>query len=63
MGMDLNDVQMNYLLSTGAKMLGLTLLMMAAHTGGPSVLQDGGKIGMDLEKVSSPRWFPFPAMN
>lgn len=30
MGMDLNDVQMNYLLSTGAKMLGLTLLMMAA---------------------------------
>lgn len=30
LGMDLEQVQMNYLLSTGGKMLGLTLLMMAA---------------------------------
>lgn len=49
MGMDLNQVQMNYLLSTGAKMLGLTLLMMAA-----AMLQaflssrTAAKIGMDL---------------
>lgn len=49
MGMDLNDVQMNYLLSTGAKMLGLTLLMMAAAIlAGLLSSRTAAKIGMDL---------------
>lgn len=49
MGMDLNQVQMNYLLSTGAKMLGLTLLMMAAAIlAGLLSSRTAAKIGMDL---------------
>lgn len=64
MGMDLNQVQMNYLLSTGAKMLGLTLLMMR-----PPYLQAFYPQGQLLKSVwicgerYLPRWYPFPITN
>lgn len=49
LGMDLEQVQMNYLLSTGAKMLGLTLLMMAAAIlAGLLSSKTAARIGMDL---------------
>lgn len=55
LGMDLQKIQMNYLLSTGGKMLGLTLLMVAAAilTGLLSA-RTAASIGMDLrDKVFS----------
>lgn len=49
LGMDLEQVQMNYLLSTGGKMLGLTLLMMAAAIlAGLLSSRTAARIGMDL---------------
>ena len=49
LGMDLGQVQMNYLLSTGAKMLGLTLLMVAtAVLSGLLSSRTAAKIGMEL---------------
>ena len=64
MGMDLNDVQMNYLLSTGAKMLGLTLLMMAAAIlAGLLSSRTAAKIGMDLGGKVFTKVVSFPAMN
>ena len=49
LGMDLGQVQMNYLLTTGAKMLGLTLLMVAtAVLSGLLSSRTAAKIGMEL---------------
>ena len=49
MGMDLGQVQMSYLLTTGAKMLGLTLLMVAtAVLSGLLSSRTAAKIGMEL---------------
>ena len=49
LGMDLGQVQMDYLLTTGAKMLGLTLLMVCtAVLSGLLSSRTAAKIGMDL---------------
>ena len=49
LGMDLGQVQMNYLLTTGAKMLGLTLLMVVtAVLSGLLSSRTAAKIGMEL---------------
>lgn len=49
LGMDLDQVQMRYLLVTGGKMLGLTFLMMCtAILGGLLSSRTAAKIGMDL---------------
>ena len=49
LGMDLGQVQMNYLLTTGVKMLGLTLLMVAtAVLSGLLSSRTAAKIGMEL---------------
>lgn len=49
LGMDLDQVQMRYLLTTGGKMLGLTLLMVCtAVLSGLLSSRTAAKIGMDL---------------
>ncbi len=49
MGLDLNRIQMNYLLLTGAKMLGISLLMVAAAIlVGLLASRTAAKIGMNL---------------
>ncbi len=49
LGMDLGDVQMRYLLTTGAKMLGLTLLMVCtAVLAGLLSSRTAARIGMEL---------------
>lgn len=49
MGLDLNEIQMNYLWSTGAKMLLLSLLMVAAAVlAGFLSARTAAKVGMDL---------------
>lgn len=49
MGLDLNEIQMNYLWSTGAKMLLLSLLMVAAAIlAGFLSARTAAKVGMDL---------------
>lgn len=49
LGMDLGDVQMRYLLTTGAKMLGLTLLMVCASVlAGLLSSRTAARIGMEL---------------
>ena len=49
MGMDLNAMQRSYLLTTGGKMLGLTLLMVAAAiTAGMLASRVAASVGMEL---------------